>query len=339
MTKEESLTIKGVAILLMLYLHLFDNLEIVNEKCITFISVGNIPIVYYLSRLTRPVSLYLILSGYGLYSVYKKGDNHRYSRIFRLLEHYWIVLLIFVVLGIFLRPNDVPGSWTKLFRNILAVDSGYSNVWWFLFPYLLLSFFSKYIFKICDRYNARYVLIFLFILNLATSFGISRYGEQYLFRNMWLYKPYLFFHLLFPFVLGAYSSKYDVFNKFPSFNNRYIILFVLLLLMSFRCCFATGAFHAFYLMAFVFLVLRLWHFPIIDNTLKLLGKHSMNMWLIHPIFCYHFFVDWTYSFRYPIIILFVLILESLLCSIITNKIVFVINHICSKIVCYIKNEK
>lgn len=339
MTREESLTMKGVAIIMMLYLHLFNSLDVVKEKCITFINIEDTPLVHILSRLTNPVSLYLILGGYGLYTVYKKGDTHRYSRIFRLLEHYWIVLFIFVVLGLFLRPNDVPGSWPKLFCNIFAVDSGYSNVWWFLFPYLLLSFFSKYIFKICDSYNARCVLIFLFILDLATSFGISRYGEQYLFHNMWIYKPYLFFHLLFPFVLGAYSSKYNVFNMFPSFNNRYIILFVLLLLMSFRCCFATGAFHTFYIMAFVFLILRLWHFSIIDNTLRLLGKHSMNMWLIHPIFCYHFFVDWTYSFRYPMFILIVLILESLLCSILVDKIVFVINHIGSKIVYYIKNEK
>lgn len=53
MSKEESLIVKGVAILMMLYLHLFNQMTNV-AICDNMIFIGNMPFTYILSRATTP---------------------------------------------------------------------------------------------------------------------------------------------------------------------------------------------------------------------------------------------------------------------------------------------
>lgn len=66
MSIRETTILKGVAILFMLYLHLFNQMANVN-LCTTYLSIRGVPFVHLFSRCTGPVAFYLILSGYGLY--------------------------------------------------------------------------------------------------------------------------------------------------------------------------------------------------------------------------------------------------------------------------------
>lgn len=71
MSKEYTNYLKGAAILMMLFLHLFQNLEWdISLNCLLY--VGDIPLIYYIARMCNPVPFFLILSGYGLYAVYFK---------------------------------------------------------------------------------------------------------------------------------------------------------------------------------------------------------------------------------------------------------------------------
>lgn len=87
MTKQESLEFKGIAILLMLLLHLFNTQERVAE-CTTFINFWNHkPLVFALSRVgSFCVPLYIFLSGYGLFTLYEKTQEHTMSPIRRSLK-------------------------------------------------------------------------------------------------------------------------------------------------------------------------------------------------------------------------------------------------------------
>lgn len=80
MTKQETQIMKGVAILLMMFLHLFNQLSNV-ELCKSFIYIGDIPFVYWLSAAANPVAFFLILSGYGMHFIHVrgKGDTHRWN--------------------------------------------------------------------------------------------------------------------------------------------------------------------------------------------------------------------------------------------------------------------
>lgn len=62
MSKEYSNYLKGIAILMMVFLHLFQHLDwVLPLDCL--INIGGIPIVYYISRMCNPVPFFLILSG------------------------------------------------------------------------------------------------------------------------------------------------------------------------------------------------------------------------------------------------------------------------------------
>lgn len=221
MTKQESQTLKGVAILLMLFLHLFNQLPYV-EECHNLISIGGLPLVYILSRATNPVAFFLILGGYGMYKVNEKShDRHRWSRILKLFLHYWIILLIFLSIGHFLYPAKYPGSASALIANLTAFHTTYNGEMWFLFPYVILSLLAPWIFKQMSRFKAWQVIGVTLIIHLCTSFCISRYGAQYLYNNMWVYNPLLVLHLLFSFSLGAMAARTQFFEKLKHrFSHR-----------------------------------------------------------------------------------------------------------------------
>lgn len=220
MTRQETQILKGIAIMLMLFLHLFNQSTNV-ALCTSLLYIGETPAVSIIQRCTNPVSFFLVLGGYGLYCVYCKGDKHRISRIMKLLCHYWLILLVFAVcLGTIVRPDTYPGSVVNFLGNVFAVDTTYNAEWWFLLPYVILSLFAKYIFYFFDKFRARYVLIFTFFLGLCTSYFISRHGAQYLYNNHWLYNPFLCLHLLPAFIWGAMAAKCNVFKRSTIVNGR-----------------------------------------------------------------------------------------------------------------------
>lgn len=326
MTRQESQIMKGVAILLMLFLHLFNQQYNV-ALCTTYLSIGDTPLLTYLVRAANPVSFFLILGGYGMYYVWQKGDKHRWSRIWKLMLHYWIVLLVFVGIGHFMFPERYPGGWLKMLGNVTAFDTSYNGEMWFLFPYVCLTLLSPWIFKFCERFRVHYVLLVSFAISIGTSFIISRYGDQYLYRNMWLYNPFLIVHLSFAFLLGAMAAKCRIFEShllkpvFGGGNLKGIWIWLLLAaLVAFRCCFDTSAFHTLYAFAFIYLFLHAPRCGWMDKALLELGNKSMDMWMIHSWFCYYLFHDWIYGYRYPLVIMAVLVIISYLSAVAVGKI-------------------
>lgn len=303
----------------MLFYHLFFMKQNV-EQCSSFFYINGVGLVNYISRMANPVPIFMMLSGYGLYAVYKKGDKHRWSRLLKLMIHYWIILLIFVSIGLFLYPNKYPGSISNIISNITAFHTTYNGEHWFIFPYILLAISSPFIFKACDKYNISYVLGISFILYLGSCFLISRYGDRYLFTNMLVYHPVLYCSLLFDFILGAIACKCGWLNRSNNKILRQWAWGILLSLCIIRCLFTTGAFHNLFLFAFIWIWQQTTRPKWIDKTLAHLGKHSMNMWLIHTFFCYYLFHDWIYGFKYPLVIFTVLIIVSYVSSHIINLI-------------------
>ena len=324
MTSKESQELKGVAILLMLFLHLFNHEQEVNH-CSNYFFINGIPLAHLITRMANPVPFFVMLSGYGLYATFKKGDNNRWSRLFNLLSHYWIILIVFVTIGHFIRPSNYPGTWVNILENLTGFYTTYNGEHWFLFPYLLLAITSPWLFRLCDKTNVTFILAGSYILYLGTCFLISRYGEIYFYTNMWVYHPILYGSLLFDFFLGAMAYKQGwLKNRISSHLPTKWSWLLLINLCVLRCFFTTGAFHNLYVFVFIMLWLQIPRPQWAIHLLVHLGKHSMNMWLIHSFFCYYLFHDWIYGFKYPLLIYLTLIIVSYLSSLIINILYFFI---------------
>ena len=138
---------------MMLFLHLFNGANIA-DSCTPLIYIGQTPLVHIISRACSPVGIFLMLSGYGLSYTYTHGRlslKGQSERLLKLYIHYWLILLIFVSIGCYVKPEIYPGSPTDAVLNFMSIHSNYNSETWFLFPYMLLSLTALWIFKGIDR--------------------------------------------------------------------------------------------------------------------------------------------------------------------------------------------
>lgn len=323
MDKKESLLLKGVAICIMLFFHLFSirNSHIYDNT-----------IWLTIARANNPVPFYLILSGYGLNVVIKKqGDDlNKYSRLAKLFIRYWIILSVFCLLSAVLDDNRMVFSIENIFYNIFAIKTSFNQECWFILPYILLMLSAPFLFKLLDKTNVYIGLGGCYLIYMA-----SAYMNRYTFFQANVFQ---YFYLLFPFVIGRTMSKYDWINKVKNIFNQYawyVPYLLITLIVVIRCYFYTGAVITFYAAAVIMLFLTLKRPKALDKVLSVLGKHSTNMWMIHTWFCYYLFSNFIYGFEYPPIIFLVLIIVSLATSYILD---FLINPITTLIVKH-KNNK
>jgi len=73
-SKGDTMAVKGVAILFMLFAHLFNRLQLVDLST-PLAYVGEQPLVYLLIFAMNPVHFFIFLSGYGLSLSNKNGGG------------------------------------------------------------------------------------------------------------------------------------------------------------------------------------------------------------------------------------------------------------------------
>lgn len=158
MSKEQSAIVKGFAILMMLLYHL---------SCIPKIQDLDI-FTSTLSSISHPILYFLVVSGYGLYCVYKQGRmtwSYLLKRSLKLYLAYWLVLLIFVFgIATWMYPDRFHYSPTGVVLNFLGWRWDYCKFTWFLLPYVLMCLSSKWVFRIIDRFGIVVSLIVAFAL-------------------------------------------------------------------------------------------------------------------------------------------------------------------------------
>lgn len=326
--KSKTTELKGVAIFMMLFLHLFNQAKNVDLCTTAGITVGGEPLVLFLSHGMGPVSIYLFLSGYGLYYNYRnqnRGGNFR--RIIRLYIVYWTSILLFGGLGCLLRPDIYPSTLADIVGNLTGWKTNYNFEAWFLFPYVLLALSSQWVFRLLDRYGIAVSAGLSGLAFLASGYLISRYNTDffYLPENRWIYHIALYANTLFAFLLGGIFCKLSGRDfgegRFSLFiTSGYFVWPLILLLFAVRCFVNSQAFSPVFVVLFVPLFV---HAPLgrgLEKFLSLLGKYSTGMWLVHSYFCYYLFHDFIYGFRYPALILVVLLLLSFSAAYVVQRI-------------------
>ena len=203
MTKEQTTILKGVAILMMLFLHLFNGSNL-TEVCEPLLFIGNTPLVHIISKACNPVGIFLMLSGYGLSYTYYRGKlsiNGQERRLLKLYIHYWIILLIFVSIGSFVRPEKYPGSFSNIILNFTSISNSYNSETWFLFPYALLSLTSVWIFRCIDKLGCVKSIIITWVLYMISCYITSRYIAVNKSYTEWYAYVITYFNVLFSFVI------------------------------------------------------------------------------------------------------------------------------------------
>lgn len=210
MSRQYTQILKGFAIIMMVWLHLFGKLpEAVEYSDITF---SGATLSFLLARLCNPVGMFLALGGYGLYCVYLKGsDRHHVSRIVKLYEHYWVILAFFVTIGTIMGRHYLT-DWRTVVYNVSGLQTHWNYECWFLLPYSILSLSYPLVFKIMDRFRPWLVVAFTFFLSvMAMTVMHFTVGRD---LPMLLSLFVVLMEFLFCFCCGALAKEYRIVERF-----------------------------------------------------------------------------------------------------------------------------
>ena len=315
MSKEQSTILKGIAILMMLFYHLFYRTEI-NELCYPLLMINDMPLVFYISQACYPVPFFLILSGYGLTYLYK--NNHlcilsESRRLLKLYIHYWIVLFIFMPIAYLIKPHMYQFDILHIIGNLTAIRCNYNGEVWFLFPYAIISLTSFYIIRFIYHLKDKRTILFvaityaiLFLIIKYLSYNLSEHIVLNIIEMQIIY----FVILVLYFILGIILFRLLESNYLLPFNKKYIYVILLICLIIIKSFVKITIADGLYALGVIIILLHIPFSNWIKRIFIELGQKSMPMWMTHTFFCAYLWPDFIYGFKYPLLIFTVLVIIS-----------------------------
>ncbi len=287
LSQQDTLVVKGIAICSMLCHHLYG-----------FPPEGVVPyngILAWIGALGKVcVALFLFCSGYGLTARYKDittlKETLRFvrNRFIKFYTNYWVILFVFIPLGIFVygRTWDIAYAGLNVPKRIVyelfGINGGCSYIptWWFNQLIIVMYLLFPLLFRAVKQVP--------FIAGIVTILYLL-FGDKYTLGiielNIWLQ----------PFMMGIYWNLFE--DKLRVLSD---------ICLSHKVMFALASFVLLVIAVFIrssllypddiridalltaiillCIVSTLRYLSKLINSLAFLGKHSMNIYLIHTFF-------------------------------------------------------
>lgn len=326
---NETNIIKGIAICAMLFHHLFFETDVYG------FFTQQVAIICKVC-----VSMFLFVSGYGLTIQYSKQTKKisltskiiftikfLLKRFRKFYLNYWVIFALLVPLGVFTLGRPLSAAygtdttiWQSLIKDIFAIQGEYSYIitWWF--NALIISLYLLFPILYWMMGNGFIAIGILVLLLLWPRDYIV--GNFFYIFELWN-SNLIIFSLVFTF--GIFSARHiDLLNKILNKIKVRTIL-ILSFFISVSLCFIRQIWAECYADAItidafltVFLALSVISFcRLIKIQIKpfaLLGKHSMNIYLIHTFLLMFFFPKFIFTSHFSLLIFFALLSESLIIS-------------------------
>lgn len=314
--KRQTNISKGVAVLLLLWHHLFYNSS---EKYSLFKSLfiyNSIPIECFISVFARVcVAIFLILSGYGLaksYSKYcesAKNDGCKKNIVkndmvyvvnhwLHLMSSYWFVFIVFVPASLFFgrRFYDFYGNNPLNYISdlmgvsYLANGNTMNTTWWYMSVCIVYYLMFPLLYKILKRYPEPFLLVSFLVCFLP-------FNSQLL-------------TCFFPFILGMYFAKNDLFMKIEQLlktnTNKFLVCCLGILICAvLRSRVKVDGFFGLAIIMLSYMFLS--KIKILNIVLEELGKSSGLIFLFHTFIYSYWFKDFIYGFKYSLLIFIVMV--------------------------------
>lgn len=327
MSKEQTTIFKGIAILMMLFYHLYGGADI-EQWCTPLIYVGDKPLVGLLSRACYPVTFFLIFTGYGLsYSFYqgKLTIVIQIRRLLRLYIFYWVISVVFVSIGMVVDPSNYPKSWLHVVANITAIHCTYNGEAWFLFPYMLICLSSLWVVRWLMAIRKPLHVLLAIVIYAVCLIGVKHIVVTDSIVGALLLQPVYYVVLLFYFSLGVILYRWidkrgtallkpagDRTKTLPAASSfmSLVAFSLLLILIIIKSCFKVTLADGLYALAFIVLLLQFSWKGVAAHVLSRIGKHATAMWLTHTYFAVYLFPGFIHAPRYPVLIFLLLVVVS-----------------------------
>ena len=229
-------------------------------------------------------------------------------------------MLAFVPLAHYVADGSTyPGSATDIFNNVTTLYPNWNTSYWFLLPYALISLSSKQLFHLADKCRWWMVLgvtALCYVVAYALRWKYAE-GTMYICANGWISLSVNIMFMLFPFSLGYLLCKHeDLWDRVKM--SKWLALVLLISVITAKCILPIKYFLGVYALLLILFYLKCPKVWLVEKTLQYLGKHSLNIWLLHGWFCIYLFSDFYYGFKYPPLILAMIVGSCLVCSYIVD---------------------
>ncbi|MBR1762688.1 MAG: acyltransferase [Eubacterium sp.] len=353
--KKEAVMTRGLAILTMVCLHLFCRLgsDILYTPLI-WIS-DNKPFVYWIGFFCEIcVPLYSLCAGYAQYLLYQKDKSKlkdNIKRIGKILKNYWIILVMFSIIGLILGNELIPGSFSKFLMHVFLISNGYNGAWWYLQTYVIILLIPSFILmfpikKINSYVGISAILLLEFVWYVVSHFYNFQFNTTSIATTIIIKAIQDFLNVIPYFLVGAFICKGELIDKLDNVIKRIIervnsytinIIIMVLLLIDFLI---TGILNKSVLSG-INAIIIFFAFNLIkksknvERAFMFLGKHSTNILLTHMFFYSVLFQGFIWKAKYPIIILSLMLV---LC-IVSSYIEMIISNGVDKVFSCIRNRK
>jgi hypothetical protein len=316
LTKNDTRTIKGAAVILMLMHHMWAFQERIADGGLRgLIPLGNTYFFVFLGHFGKVcVPLFFFLSGYGLTKSYEGRKFDVLERLKKLYVSYWKVFVIFIPIaflffgnqGVYAVDASFCGRYNvfsvrELVLNFLGIFDTYNYEWWFLRCYVLMILCFPFIRYAAGKCSP--VAKFLIILIITVLFGKVFPDIWYAFlgearQGNLIYDS--FFCMGEPFyacfVMGVFCAENDLLDRISAFLDRAgklraaVEILLILAVILLRQVFLRKYYDFIYApLLCVILPDLARRFPTLGKLFDVFGQENTNIWFIHSFFCYYFY--------------------------------------------------
>lgn len=321
MSKYTTNMCKGIAIILMYIHHLFYSWDTIEGYNIVFAPFSADRMIWIASICKVCVSIFVFLTGYG-YVMSSKGAEEdigekNIKRFYRLMFGFWFIFILAQMTSFLGRSQvEVYGKDVFYVAYYFIIDAlgmanffgtpTFNDTWWYM-PYaILLVFITPLLIKFIRTYGEVGIIIAVMLPNFM-GFQTE--------KSFWRY--------LLALVLGIYCAEFNILQKsFNIFKKRRFLEFLIIMISSGLLILIRQRIGIYYITepllatVIIYIVYRyIGKIKGVRGVLDFIGKHSMNMFLLHTFIKAYYFGNFTYSFKYWWLIVFMLILSTLLISI------------------------
>lgn len=322
-TKRDSKMLKGVAILSMLMLHLFCRKE--NLPYTPLLWIGNTPLIYYFGLFGDIcVAMYCFVSGYAHYLQSSKTElQQRWKRLLRFMIPFWVIAVVFSLIGMLTGNAVIPGSIKEFLLNCLTIKNSYNGAWWYANTYILLVALQPLSHKFAERCPAWLVILSTFAF-YTVGYGIRFWGWgacDSVILSWFITHIGLLGTSYFPYAIGMLFCKKQVISLLRQrltpikAHNMYMFTALIFAGMIVGHGIVQSLFVAVITAAVTIVLLCVCPLPKrLTSLLCCLGEHSTNIWLVHMFFCTVLFDGFVFCAKYPLLIFLLLLAVSLASS-------------------------
>ena len=339
-TKEDTSLIKGIAILFMLFYHLFETYERVNSMGVVFapLSIDSFLMLSGFGNIC--VAVFAFLSAYGISKKLIELESASLRDWYRVCVKRYLKLLI----GFVCIYASVNLIWFSKFDYVKLYGNGWQGLmcgildalglaqiagtptlcetWWYMEIAILIIFITPILLKVVKSMGNYSIIVGVLLPQIVSlPFDFKRY----------------YFVVLFG-VLVANEEWFEKIktDKIPKWARVIVGLIIFSALVVIRQNYYVYTNFAFLVdapIAFYFALLGKELFGGIKgvNTgLRFLGKHSMNIYFVHSFIYMIIYQEFVYSFKYAGLIFLVLLALCLVYSVVLELVKKGVLKLCRK---------